>query len=219
MKIDASTTRVLKNFSSINTAMMVREGNVIRTISPSKTIMAKATLTQNFPRSFAIHDLSRFLGTISLFEDGDVEFGDRSLTIKQGNDECSIGYTDPSLIVVAPEKDIDLKDADVSFSLTEETLNKVNRALGVVSLPEIAVTGVDGKLYVQAVDTKGTTSDVFSVEVGKTEANFRAVFRSDNIKLMGGNYEVKISAKGLAHFKGDNIEYWIAVEANSTYDK
>lgn len=218
MKLDANTIKVLKNFSSINTSIMVKEGNVLRTISPSKTVMAKATLTQDFPKTFAIHDVSRLLGTVSLFDDADLNFGDKHITISSGTDVCDYGYTDQSLIVVAPEKDINLDGAEVSFRLTEEALAKVQRALGVVSLPEIAVTGKNGKMFLQAVDTKGMTNDVFSVEVGETDATFRMVFRSDNIKIMAGDYDVKVSSKGLAHFKGENIEYWVAVESNSKYE-
>jgi hypothetical protein len=36
---------------------------------------------------------------------------------------------------------------------------------------------------------------------------------------MNGDYDVSISPRGLAHFKGKNIEYWIAVEATSTYQE
>lgn len=218
MKLDSNTVKVLKNFSSINSSIMIKEGNVVRTISPSKTVMAKATLTQDFPKTFAIHDVSRFLGTVSLTDDADLNFGDKSVSISHGKQSCNYGYTDASLIVVAPEKDINLDGAEVSFRLTEEDLATVHRALGVLSLPEIAVVGKGGKMFLQAVDTKGTTNDVFSVELGDTTSTFRMVFRSENIKLMAGDYDVKISAKGLSHFKGDGIEYWVAVESNSTFE-
>ena len=60
MKFSDVTLDVLKNFSSINSSMLFRSGNTIRTISPQKTIMAKATVDTDFPKRFAIYNLDRF---------------------------------------------------------------------------------------------------------------------------------------------------------------
>ena len=40
----------------------------------------------------------------------------------------------------------------------------------------------------------------------------------ENIKLISGSYDVKISFKGIGHFKNtkDDIQYWIAFEAKET---
>ena len=217
MKFDAATLQVLKNFSSINNAILFKEGNRLATISPGKTVMARATLTQEIPAKFAIYDLSRFLGTISLFDQPELTFKDGSVDISQDNNTFNYAFTDVSLIVVPPEKDIVLADAEVQFTLTTDALKKVQRALNVASLPEIAVTGKNGKILLQAVDSKGSTNDTFTIEVGETTGTFRMVIRADNIKLLEGEYEVSISSKGLSHFKGKTVEYWIAVEGNSTY--
>ena len=73
-------------------------------------------------------------------------------------------------------------------------------------------------LYIEAVDTKGASSDTFSVEVGETNNEFKMIFRAENIKLIPQNYNCMISSKGLAHFKGEYVEYWIACESNSHYN-
>ena len=62
------TLDVLKNFSTINSNILVRPGNVINTISPIKNVMAEATVEENFDTEFGIWDLGKFLGTISLFD-------------------------------------------------------------------------------------------------------------------------------------------------------
>jgi hypothetical protein len=40
-------------------------------------------------------------------------------------------------------------------------------------------------------------------------------------KLMEGTYDVRLSSKRISHFKrqADTLNYWIALEANSTYDE
>ena len=45
------------------------------------------------------------------------------------------------------------------------------------------------------------------------------VFKTENFKMMKGNYDVAISSKGISHFKlkGGNLQYWIATEATSNY--
>ena len=39
MKISTETLNILKNFSTINSSLVVKQGNTIRTISPAKNIL------------------------------------------------------------------------------------------------------------------------------------------------------------------------------------
>lgn len=218
MKIDNATMQVLKNFASINKNIMFKPGNKIRTISNTKSVLALATVDQEFDKSFAIYDLSRFLGTLSLFNEPELDVKDSYVEISEGSNRFNYALTDPSLIIVAPDKDIQLSDPEVRCVVSEEALARVMKALAVSQLPEIAIVGKDGQILLQAVDTRGTTNDSFSVVVGETNAKFRMVFRSDCIKLIPGSYEVSISSRGLSHWKGAVVEYWIAVESNSSYE-
>lgn len=217
MKFDATTVQILKNFSSINPSIQFKKGSRLATISSNKTVLARASLSQEIPGDFAIYDLPRFLGTISMFESPDLDIKEKYMEISQGATKFNYSFTDASLIVTPPSKDINLGDAEVNFSLKKDDLKKTLRALSVASLPEIAVVGSGGKIYLQAVDTKGSSNDVFSIEVGETTATFRMVFRADNIKLMEEDYQVSISSKGLGHFQSAAVEYWIAVESNSNF--
>ena len=54
MKLDNDTLQVLKNFSAINKNIMFKPGNVIRTISSTKSVLAKATIKQDFEKGFAV---------------------------------------------------------------------------------------------------------------------------------------------------------------------
>lgn len=46
--ISNDTLEVLKNFSSINSNILVKEGNTLTTISPVKNVMAMANVTEAF---------------------------------------------------------------------------------------------------------------------------------------------------------------------------
>lgn len=219
MKFDANTLTVLKNFAAINKNILFREGNKIRTIAAeSQAVMASYTSDTEITEQFAIYDLSRFLGTISLFDNPDLTVNGNVIEIREGNNKYNYVLSDPSLILSAPDKDVNFPEADVKFALTDAALTKVQRALGIGQLPEIAIVGANGKISVQAIDSKGASQDTFSIEVGDTDKNFVFYYRSENIKLLPGDYEVAISSRGLSHFKGKNVDYWIAVEANSKYD-
>ena len=82
MKLSAKTFNVLKNFSTINPSILIKEGSTLSTISPTKTILAKATVPDVFPCNVAIYDLSRFIRSVSLFENPDFDFGEKSVTIR-----------------------------------------------------------------------------------------------------------------------------------------
>lgn len=218
MKLDNATLQILKNFSAINKNIMFKPGSVIRTISSTKSVLARATISQEFDKSFAVYDLSRFIGTLSLFNEPEIDVKDSHVVISEGNNKFNYAVTDPSLIIVPPDREIELPNPEVNCLITEEALNRVMKALSVSQLPEIAIVGKDGQILLQAVDTRGTTNDSFSVVVGETEARFRMVFRADCIKLIPGSYDVSISSKGLSHWKGASVEYWIAVESNSSFE-
>ena len=47
--------------------------------------------------------------------------------------------------------------------------------------------------------------------------DFEMIFSADNMKLLPGDYDVEISSKGLSHWAGDKVEYWVAVEKDSKY--
>jgi hypothetical protein len=217
MKIDTDTVNVLKNFSKINPSIVVQEGNTLKTISPTKTIMAKAKVKTDFGQRFAIYNLDRFISIVSTFTDPDFKFGDKSVNIYDRNKKINYTYADESTVLKAPEKDINLPSVDVVFTLTNENLRDVEKAAGILGLPEIAVVGDGENLMLQATDSKNPSGDVFSITVGETDKVFRAIFKTENIKIIPGTYEVSISSKGISHFSGDDVEYYIAVESSSTF--
>jgi len=218
MKISAQTTQILKNFSSINPSIMFKAGNTIRTVSPTKTMLAKAIIQENIPASFCVYDLSRFLGPLSLFDEPELEVGKEQAKITNGRQSVNYTFASPDMIVQPPEKDIDIKSAEIEFTLEPAHLQSLMRALGVLQLPEIAIAGDGEDILLQGVDSKNSTNDTFEIKVGETDKKFRMIFKSENMKLMQQQYSVRISSKGIGHFKADNIEYWIATEANSKYE-
>jgi len=217
MKLDAKTLKILKNFSDINQSIQIKSGNVLSTISGTKTILAKAKVADTFPTTFAIYDLSKLLSVLSLFQEPEIDFDKNQLVVSKDKNKVHYTYADPKTIVLPPEKEIKLPTTDVQFTLTQEMFTAVSKAMSILSLPEMAVVGENGELKLCAIDSKNPSGDSYEVDLGVAESDFRVIFKNDNLKLIPGNYNVSVSSKGLSRFVGDNIEYFIAVESSSTF--
>ena len=225
MIINNETVETLKNFAEINQSLVIEAGDVIKTVSEQTNVLAKAKLGQSFPQDFAIYDLNKFLGVLSLFAEPQFDFSEKSIKIQSsvdannfvaGDSVAEYQFANMSLFenerkILA--KDINLPSEEAVFKLEEKYFMSIMRAAAVMSLPEIAVVANEGKLKIQAIDAK-TSVDSYAVELGVSTSNFKMIFKIENLKLMRGSYDVKISNKGLGYFKNTDreLEYWIATE-------
>lgn len=220
MQLSENTMEILKNFSTINPSVMFKPGNTIRTISPQKTVMSSATVDEEFGSAAGVYDLSRFLATLSLLDQPDIEFQDTNFVIKSGRRGVKYTYAAESMIVTPPNKDIDVPNPEVQVSVSWEDLNSVIRASNVLQLPEICFSSVGDSIILSAIDSKNPTADKYDVSLGDGQTSgdtFEMIIKTENLKLMPTNYDVALSSKGMAHFKADNVQYWIAIESNSKF--
>tara|TARA_R100000482_G_scaffold122240_1_gene69503 strand:- start:222 stop:887 length:666 start_codon:yes stop_codon:yes gene_type:complete len=215
------TLDLLKNFASINSNILVKPGDTIKTISPVKNIMAVATVPETFDTEFGIWDLNKFLGTVSLFDSPSFEFGERSVTISgSGGSSVNYYYSEPRLLTV-PTKDIVMPNPVVSFNLTQDALNEINRASSVMQLPDLVVRSEGTTIVMVALDRQDDTTNSYSVELGElsVESDFEFVFRVENLKLLPGDYRVDVTDKVVSQFTHTQLDlkYWIALESDSRY--
>jgi len=213
MKLSDKTIQILKNFATINQSILVRPGNVLKTITPLKTILAQATVTENFEQEFAIYELPRFLGTISLFSDPEFTFQEKYVTISSGKQRVNYTYADASMIMTPPSKEISFPDTEVEFTITADQLSTISKAGAVLQMPEIAVVGDDGLISIRAIDSKNSSADVFSLDVGECDKDFKVIFRPENLKLITSDYKVSITTAGICRFESDNLTYWVTTES------
>ena len=214
---------VLKNYSEINQSIVIKEGNEIKTISALKNILSRAVVKENFPKDFAIYDLPTFIGFHSTMSEPEFEFNDASMTMKDSSGKGKYFYAEPSLVVTPPEKNIDMPESDIKFELKNDVLEDIMKKANVLKLADIGLKSCPKSqgLYLYATNKNNDTSNDYSVQVrtGATK-KFNIVFKKDNLKIIPGDYDVTI-ANGISHFvnKDANVEleYWIALEANSDY--
>ena len=223
MKLSNDTLLVLQNFAAINNGLQVKPGHNLKTISPNKTLLALATVAEKFDTPFCIYDLNQFLGTLSLFDSPELEFGENAVEIVEDATRLTYVYADPNTIVTVPTKKLEC-DGDVEFELPKVKLDKLQKAANILGLPNLVITLDDAREYLLAVatDVKNSTSNNYKVKLDgeiPSGASFKMVLKIDNLKLIPDDYKVKISSKGIAYFDGHKAEYFVAVEQNeSEYD-
>ena len=225
MKLSEHTTSVLKNFASINQNLVIKEGKTISTMSAMKNIVAKADVDEDFPREIAIYDLNEFLAALSLFNNPVLDFSENYVMIteegKTGN-SLKYFYSDPS-VVTTPSSEITMPETEVKFSLDSGDLSKVQRAASVIGSPDLVLEKNGVGSYLTVKDKKNDTANNYSLDVdveGQGDYNF--YFKVENLKLMPLTYDVKVSSKNISHFKSQTsnaVEYWIALEPESSYSE
>jgi len=222
MKLSNYTTSVLKNFSTINQNLVIKEGNTITTMSAMKNIVAKAEVEETFPQQIAIYDLNEFLGALSLFTSPVLDFSDNYVMISEENKpttKMKYFYSDPS-VVTSPNKMITMPSNEVKFTMSSEDLSRLKRAAGAIGAPDMVLEKNGSSSSLTVKDKKNDTANNYSLDVDTTsEGEFNFYFKVENMKLLDGNYDVEISAKNISHYtnKSTDIEYWIALEPESTY--
>ena len=219
MKFSNETLNVLKSFTAINKSILLNAGNTIKTITPEKTLIAIAEVPAAMPSQACVYDLSRFLSILSLYNEPDVEFGDKYFVISEGKRRTKYVYADISMIHTPPEKEITLPSEDVSFEMSTDPLAQLLNAAAIYQLPDLSAVGENGVVKLVVRDKKNDTSNDYAVVVGETEAEFSFNFKVENIKVLPGTYEVSVSQKLLSRFtsKNHDLTYYIALEPDSTF--
>jgi|LakMenE01Jun11ns_1017448.scaffolds.fasta_scaffold9958199_4 hypothetical protein len=221
MKLSNETLTILKNFSSINAGILFKQGKTLSTVSSTKTVLAQCTLQEEFPQEFAIHDLTNFLSVLSLSKDTpELDFDDQHIIIKAlgGRSKIKYRFADKKMIITPPDKAVVMPSEDVSFTLNESDYDWITRTANVLNSPHVAIEGKNGKLRISSFDAKDDAANINSVDIDDTDKAFKSVFKTENLKMIPGSYDVTVSSKGIAHFKNKNvaIEYWIAIEKDAS---
>jgi hypothetical protein len=219
MKLSKGTLALLKNLASINTNLLIRPGSKLSTISTNKNVAAEVEIEETFDTQFGIYDLSEFLGMLTLFEDPDLDFSERCLTISEGR--SSIRYLPADQDVLIFPKNTTQKfpaDAEIEFNLSAAILQNVIRSASVLKMPFVTVQGDGEKMELIVRDKENVNSNRFTVQIGETDKTFSFNIKVENFKMVIENYKVQISSKKVARFQGENKIYMLACEHDSTYE-
>jgi hypothetical protein len=217
MKLSKDTVALLKNFSTINSNLVVKQGNVLSTISAAKSVYAHATVPEMFPSQFGIYDLNQFIQVLSLFEDPNIEFEEKFLTVSQAGRKIKY-FSAETDVLTYPLKEIKSPPTDIEFDLTAVALGDIMKTVGILSANDVSFIGNGSTITVTVGDRKNLTSNSFQFEVGKTTETFAAHLKGENFKFVPGDYKVELSTKRAAKFSAGDVFYVVAMEADSVFN-
>jgi len=223
MELSENTLKVLKNYSNINNNVMIRKGNIIKTISEARNILSRATVNENFERDFGVYDLNEFIGVLGLVDTPRVKLEEDYATVSDSTGRSKVKYfysSEESL--TTPQKDITMPEPEIKFTLDQSTLQKLKQAASALGHEQLVITPNEGLLTLTIADLENKTSNTYSIDIdGDYEAGseFSLILSIPNLKLLPGNYEVGISSKLITEFKNTDIDisYWIALEKTSNF--
>jgi len=219
MKLSKETLGLIKNYASINNNLLFKPGNTLSTIAVSNTIMSSCTVAETFPNEFGIYDVNEFLAVLSLFEDPDLEFSEKTVSIKQGNSSIKYFAAAPNSIVV-PKKEIIFPEAEINFKLEASVLAMILKTAPILKSTDVALLGDGSTINVVVGDKKNATSNAYTYTLGTTTSTFKVNLKIENLKMVPGDYDVSISSKKISRFKGatNDLVYFVALEADSTFE-
>jgi len=216
MQFSNETIQFLKNFAAINSNILIRKGQTLSTISTAKNIFARVTVTEDFPVEVPVYDLNSLLALLTLMENQQVDFGEKSLTISKDNGKFEYFYSNASVIVAAPDKNIDI-DEHFKFNLSADDVNMIMKAAAITAAPTISVISKDGQVTLTIGDKKNDTANTYKKIIGTSDKLFECHMAVENFKIIPDAYAVTVATKKLFHFKHATkpLEYFIAMEPDS----
>ena len=221
MQLTTNTIEVLKNFSTINQSILFKPGKIQRTISPQKNIFGEAELTEDFPLECGIFELPKFLATLTLFDEPNLDFNGQyvDITGKDTSNSIRYFYAPSSLIIAPPTKSIVIETEIDRFTIDQDALTKLNKSALILGLPDFVVEKSDGYRIITTKNIKNKSSNTFTVkqDCDKT-ASYSVVLNNDNLKLIPGGYEIvvgEVKTKKIVKFETTDkkLSYIIAAEA------
>lgn len=225
MKLSNETRDVLTNFSKINDNLVVgSETGVVRTVATSRNIMAKASVTEEFPFKFGIYDLNEFLSCLNMFDDPALAFEEKFVKITDGVQAIKYWFADPENLTTS-DKEIKMPVCEVKFTLTDDQLTKIRKASSALKADQLVIKhNRDGGIFIKAVvtDVENPSSNQYSLNIANcnidTEENFEFVFNINNFKFnQADEYAFEVSSKMISSVTAGDIQYWVALDKSSKY--
>lgn len=213
MKFGEYTLTALKNFSTINPSLIIKAGNLQKTINGDSTILVEAEFEDSFPNDFGIYDLNQFLGNVTTLNNPDLDFTDKSVVMVDGGLKLNYFFCSTNLIKAPPDKELVMKRVDAKFTLPNAMFQKLMRLAAMNSLPHLSIVGKNGELSAVVHDINNDSSNSVTTKIGDYDgADLTSPFQIENFKLISDDYDVELMTKTFMKLtsKTRKLKYYIA---------
>lgn len=202
MKLSEHTKKILENFASINSGLLIRKTpensteTLLRTIERQGAIYGQAIVKERFETNVTLYDLGAFINVLHGFKDPDFTFNEDHVIVSEGKASAKITYCEPDTIIY-PKKDNPTLTTVASFDVSEDSLAEVMKFSKILSLPSLRIFSKDGKLIMQAVSKILENSSTYDVEIGDTDKDIDVYVNMTSMKIISGDYNVAVSDRAI----------------------
>ena len=232
MELSPTTLEILKNFSSINQSIYIRQkgqdGQRLETLSISNRILGRAKIEEEFPDDIPIYNLPEFLNLLSLYTKPVLEFHPEEKAIglrdeAEDRQEMSSKYMYSDLASIHyPSKMLPVPKNGIAFHLSREHLEMLIKATNVLKTENVLIKPhSENQVLVMVVNMDNKEGTNFTLKL-PAEMNghekFELVFNVTNLKVVPRNYNIAVSEKLYTHWVSEDVEYFIALEKASSID-
>ena len=230
-EVSDSTLKILKNFSAISASVRLRTGTTQRTVSAAKSMMAIAEFDTAWPMETPIYQLPELMSNLTSYDRPTLTFEEKQFVIR-GYDSPShveYPYSDPSVVIVPPEKNFDLSDPVAVFTLPAKAVAEIKKFSQVNNLPTVTIEldgGPSSSILVKPLDEKNPATRSYSYPVHadpkRVDRLMDGVQQSVKFKrehfdlLLDGEYVVTVGAKwSYVYFKHQStpVSYFIVLKS------
>lgn len=217
MKLNEDVMMILGICAKINPHIVIKKGSRIESLTPARNRLVVADLPIEFPHEIAFADLSGFLRQVSLFDDPDFDFGERSVVITDAHGaKATYQYSNKQDLVYL-DRNFREDGYHGRVELPHIAMDKILRASAANKTEDIVFMFEDG-MKIKTMDKEDATR-VFSVDL-VSDDNFYASIKhgkKNKVQLLPLDYIVKISPTlGILQFAGAvgecDIKFFIACE-------
>ncbi len=209
MNLSNQTINFLKNFALINNSIHIDEEGYLKTKTPNASnIIGIAKIDEKLP-TLSIYSLDELLGSMSLFEQSNIEYtiNDDYIIMTDGKMKINYRLSDPEHILTkckAAKQYEEYDDFDCSFKLTEEQLISIQKASRILKADAFCIDMKNGQGKISLINSELPMTNSFELEVkGKGESSVKIWV--DNLLIMNSDYTVNVSNNKVVKFSSDSL--------------
>ena len=240
MKLTTGDIETLKQASLISPNLRIPKGSKrILTISLMKCVMFEREFSNVVSKTndVLIYDLNEFLRILKVLQDNsthkDVELNCDSqfIYLKSGQDEYKYKQSSKDRMSI-PTKEVECETLNYKFHIDSQVISLSKKFKNLFDFVEITRTSKDSKysfnVTFKNVLDKDRVYNSFTKVITNTltplkylPKHFKFVFRVHNLAMLDDSwwYDVKLSSQKLSQFKNSSVNYFVAMEPTSEFEK
>ena len=214
MKLSNQTIEILQYCAKLNEGLVLRPGQLIRTITKNKALFAEFQVEEQFPVECALI-LKPFLHNLD--SDTNVSFDHQEyILLSKSRTKTKVPRLDPKMVTAPPNKSLKVDQFEEKAFLHVDDLEEM--PLGNLNSTFVFYAEVAGAPIGLDICQNDVVRTLELKIPRKANQAFRATIKGKNLVLPDGSYEVEFSRKGVSRWRGLNVAatIFVAIESRAS---